>query len=56
MLGLTSHTRNKSYPLPSGSKTIGPRKPIIHNLGLSVNKSPDGANVGIISHLSVLAR
>ena len=29
MLGTLSHIRRLSYPLPAGSKTIGPRK--LHN-------------------------
>ena len=57
MLGTLSHTRRLSYPLPSGSKTIGPRK--LHNSQFGFvcpTESPDGANVGIINHLSILAR
>ena len=57
MLGTLSHTRRLSYPLPSGSKTIGPRK--LHNSQYGFvcpTESPDGSNVGIINHLSVMAR
>ena len=57
MLGTLSHTRNYPTPLPSGSKTIGPRK--LHNSQYGFvcpTESPDGSNVGIINHLSVMAR
>ena len=57
MLGTLSHIRRLSYPLPSGSKTIGPRK--LHNSQwgfVCPSESPDGGNVGIINHLSILAR
>jgi DNA-directed RNA polymerase II subunit RPB2 len=57
MLGTLSHIRRLSYPLPSGSKTIGPRK--LHNSQwgfVCPTESPDGGNVGIINHLSIFAR
>jgi len=57
MLGTLSHTRRLSYPLPAGSKSIGPRK--LHNSQYGFvcpTESPDGSNVGIINHLSILAR
>ncbi len=57
MLGTLSHIRRLSIPLPSGSKTIGPRK--LHNSQwgfVCPTESPDGGNVGIINHLSIIAR
>ena len=57
MLGTLSHIRRISYPLPAGSKAIGPRK--LHNSQwgfVCPSESPDGGNVGIINHLSILAR
>ena len=57
MLGTLSHTRRLSTPLPSGSKAIGPRK--LHNSQWGLvcpTESPDGGNVGIINHLSIIAR
>ena len=57
MLGTLSHTRRLSYPLPAGSKSIGPRK--LHNSQYGFvcpTESPDGSNVGIINHLSIMAR
>ena len=57
MLGTLSHTRRLSYPLPSGSKSIGPRK--LHNSQwgfVCPTESPDGGNVGIINHLSIIAK
>jgi DNA-directed RNA polymerase, beta subunit/140 kD subunit len=57
MLGTLSHIRRLSYPLPSGSKSIGPRK--LHNSQwgfVCPTESPDGSNVGIINHLSIIAR
>ena len=57
MLGTLSHVRRLSTPLPSGSKTVGPRK--LHNSqwGLVCPiESPDGGNVGIINHLSIIAK
>ena len=57
MLGTLSHVRRLSTPLPSGSKTLGPRK--LHNSqwGLVCPiESPDGGNVGIINHLSIMAK
>ena len=57
MLGTLSHIRRISYPLPSGSKSSGPRK--LHNSQwgfICPTESPDGGNVGIINHLSIIAR
>ena len=57
MLGTLSHIRRLSTPLPSGSKTIGPRK--LHNSQwgfVCPTESPDGGNVGIINHLAIIAR
>jgi DNA-directed RNA polymerase II subunit RPB2 len=57
MLGTLSHIRRLSYPLPAGSKTIGPRK--LHNSQwgfVCPSESPDGGNVGIINHLSIIAK
>ena len=49
--------RRLSTPLPSGSKSLGPRK--LHNSQwgfVCPTESPDGGNVGIINHLSIAAR
>jgi len=57
MLGTLSHIRRLSYPLPAGSKSLGPRK--LHNSQwgfVCPIDSPDGGNVGIINHLSVIAK
>ena len=57
MLGTLSHIRRLSYPLPAGSKTIGPRK--LHNSQwgfVCPSESPDGGNVGIINHLTIMAQ
>ena len=57
MLGTLSHIRRLSTPLPSGSKTIGPRK--LHNSQWGIVcpiESPDGGNVGIINHLAIIAK
>lgn len=57
MLGTLSHIRRLSYPLPTGSKTIGPRK--LHNSQwgfVCPSESPDGGNVGIINHLTIMAK
>jgi DNA-directed RNA polymerase II subunit RPB2 len=57
MLGTLSHIRRLSTPLPSGSKTLGPRK--LHNSQwgfVCPTESPDGGNVGIINHLAIIAR
>ena len=57
MLGTLSHIRRLSIPLPAGSKTMGPRK--LHNSQwgfICPTESPDGSNVGIINHLSIIAR
>jgi DNA-directed RNA polymerase II subunit RPB2 len=56
-LGTLSHIRRLSFPLPSGSKTIGPRK--LHNSQwgfVCPSDSPDGGNTGIINHLSIMAK
>lgn len=56
MLGTLSHIRRLSFPLPSGSKSIGPRK--LHNSQwgfVCPSESPDGSNTGIINHLSIVA-
>jgi len=56
MLGTLSHIRRLSTPLLSGSKTIGPRK--LHNSQwgfICPTESPDGGNVGIINHLSIIS-
>ena len=56
-LGTLSHIRRLSYPMERGSKTIGPRK--LHNSQwgyVCPSESPDGANVGIINHLTIIAR
>ena len=55
MLGTLSHLKKLSYPLPTGSKTIGPRK--LHNshgdlfVPYAITR---GSNVGIINHLSII--
>ena len=57
MLGTLSHTRRLSNPLPPGSKSLGPRK--LHNSQYGFvcpTESPDGGNVGIINHLSIMAK
>jgi len=57
MLGTLSHIRRLSYPLPAGSKSLGPRK--LHNSQwgfVCPTDSPDGGNVGIINHLSIIAK
>jgi DNA-directed RNA polymerase II subunit RPB2 len=57
MLGTLSHIRRLSYPLPAGSKSLGPRK--LHNSQwgfVCPTESPDGGNVGIINHLSIIAK
>ena len=54
MLGTLSHLRRLSNPLPSDSKSLGPRK--LHNSQwgfVCPSESPDGGNVGIINHLSI---
>jgi len=56
MLGTLSHVRRLSNPLPPGSKSIGPRK--LHNSQwgfVCPTESPDGGNVGIINHISIMA-
>ena len=56
MLGTLSHLRRLSYPLPSGSKSMGPRK--LHNSQwgfVCPTESPDGGNTGIINHISIMA-
>ena len=55
MLGTLSHMRRLSYPLPSGSNADGPRK--LHNSQwgfVCPTESPDGGNVGLINHLSIM--
>ncbi len=55
MLGTLSHLRRLSTPLPSGSTAPGPRK--LHNSQwgfICPTESPDGGNVGIINHLSIM--
>ena len=57
MLGTLSHIRRLSYPMPPGSKSIGPRK--LHNSQwgfVCPSESPDGSNVGIINHLTIIAK
>ena len=57
MLGTLSHLRRLSNPLPSGSKSLGPRK--LHNSQwgfVCPSESPDGGNVGIINHLSIMTQ
>ena len=57
MLGTLSHVRRLSTPLPSSSKTFGPRK--LHNSQWGIVcpiESPDGGNVGIINHLAIIAK
>ena len=57
MLGTLSHIRRLSFPLPAGSKSLGPRK--LHNSQwgfVCPIDSPDGGNVGIINHLSIMAK
>ena len=57
MLGTLSHIRRLSYPLEAGSKTIGPRKLHGSQWGfVCPSESPDGANVGIINHLTIMAQ
>ena len=56
MLGTLSHVRRLSYPLPAGSKSLGPRK--LHNSQwgfVCPTESPDGSNTGIINHISIMA-
>jgi DNA-directed RNA polymerase II subunit RPB2 len=56
LLGTLSHTRRLLFPLPSGSKTIEPRKLNTSQWGyVCPIESPDGGNVGIINHLSISA-
>ena len=57
MLGTLSHIRRLSTPLPSSSKVFGPRK--LHNSQwgfVCPIESPDGGNVGIINHLSIIGK
>ena len=57
MLGTLSHLRRLSNPLPSGSTSIGPRK--LHNSQwgfVCPSESPDGGNVGLINHLSIMTQ
>ena len=55
-LGTLAHIRRLSTPLPAGSKSLGPRK--LHNSQwgfVCPSDSPDGGNVGIINHLTIMA-
>ena len=57
MLGTLSHIRRLSNPLPPGSNSVGPRK--LHNSQwgfVCPSESPDGGNVGIINHLSIVSQ
>ena len=57
MLGTLSQLRRLCYPLPKGSKSIGPRK--LHNSQwgfVCPTESPDGGNVGVINHLSIMSK
>ena len=57
MLGTLSHTRRILNQLPPGSKSLGPRK--LHNSQYGFvcpTESPDGGNVGIINHLSIVSK
>lgn len=57
MLGTLSHLRRLSTPLPSGSKSLGPRKLHSSQWGfVCPTESPDGGNVGIINHMSIMAQ
>ena len=56
MLGTLSHIRRLITPLPGSSKTIGPRR--LHNSQwgfVCPTESPDGGNVGIVNHLSIIS-
>ena len=56
MLGTLSHIRRLIIPLPSGSKIINPRR--LHNSQwgfVCPTESPDGSNVGIVNHLSIIS-
>tara|TARA_B110000858_G_scaffold39087_1_gene44301 strand:+ start:953 stop:5107 length:4155 start_codon:yes stop_codon:yes gene_type:complete len=56
MLGTLSHIRRLVNPLPAGSKSIGPRR--LHNSQwgfVCPTESPDGGNVGVYNHLSIIS-
>jgi len=56
MLGALSHIRRLITPLAAGSKTIGPRKLHGSQWGfVCPTESPDGGNVGIVNHLSIIS-
>ena len=55
MLGTLSHIIRLSTPLPSGSKTVGPRKLQFQCDLYALQYPPDGGNVGIINHLAIIA-
>ena len=57
ILATLSHIRRLSYPLDGGSKTVGPRKLHGSQWGfVCPTESPDGGNVGIINHLTIIAK
>ena len=54
LLGTTAVLRRVTFPLPSGSKAIGPRKLHGSQWGyICPSESPDGGNVGIVNHLAI---
>jgi len=54
-LGYISHVRRLSTPLDSSSKIVGPRKLNTSHWGyICPIESPDGGNIGLIKHLSML--
>ena len=56
LLGTTAVLRRVTFPLPSGSKAIGPRKLHSSQWGyICPSESPDGGNVGIVNHLAITA-
>jgi len=56
LLGTTATLRRVTFPLPSGSKAIGPRKLHGSQWGyICPSESPDGGNVGIVNHLAFTA-
>ena len=55
-VGTTSHLRRIHTPIPSGAKIRAPHSLHATTWGtMCPNESPDGGNIGIIKHLSVLA-
>ena len=55
MLGTLSHLRRIITPLPAGTKASGPRKLHSSQWGfICPTESPDGGNVGIVNHLSII--